>query len=320
MDVMAIKKVFGIFIFCIISIPLSAADRKGYPMDVSAEGVQKIVFDVQEGNFVLRGDRNTKEIHIMASIDRMWIFKLGEQDILKRLIKISGEGTSEVTVRTDIPRGISSFGRAEYPIDFEIVAPDHARLELRDTSGTIQITDMQGDVAIQDGSGTVALRHLNGRVTLNKQSGDVKISDILGTVTIERETGQMDIRRTGPLEIRDANGNLTIADAASASVRSRGGNLRVSDVKGNLEVDNQSGEIVIKRIGGSVDVQDTSGQIRAEDTGPLSIRDTSGDITVRRAASLHVLEKESGQIAAGGITGLIQIPPGFKLTQVKGNP
>jgi DUF4097 and DUF4098 domain-containing protein YvlB len=315
--IMLTRTIPAVLAFCFIAVPLTASDRKGYPMDVNAGGVQKIVFDVQEGNFALRGSPQAKEIHMIISIDRMWIFKLGEQDILKRLIKISGEGTPEVTIRTDIPRGILSFGRAEYPIDFEVVVPDRAKLEIQDTSGNIAIRDMNGHVTVHDGSGTVALRNLNGGVSLQKESGDVKISDIRDAARIESKTGQMDIRRTGALDIRDADGNLTISDAASARVRSRGGNLHISNVKGDLEVDDESGEIILSRIGGKVDVRDTSGQIRAMDTGPLSIRDTSGDITVRRASSLDVIAKESGQIAVGGILGPVNVPPGFKIKKLK---
>jgi hypothetical protein len=305
---MKTQKIVAFIVSCLLCAPLAAADRQAYPLDVQAEGVQKILFDVQEGNFILRGAPDAKHIHMMVSIDRMWIFKLGEQDLLHRLIKISGEGTPEVTIKTDIPRGITSFGRAAYPIDFEVVVPESANLEIRDTSGKIEVTEMKGKVAIEDGSGTVALHDLSGALTLRKKSGDVKMSDISGVATIESETGQMDIRRMGRLDIRDAS---------SAQVRSRGGNLKISDVKGNLGVDDQSGEIVINRVHGEVDIRDTSGQIRTADTGPLSIRDTSGDITVRRAASLNVIEKESGRIAAGEITGNITVPAGFKISRIR---
>lgn len=314
---MVTQGIVSFFILCILSAPLAAAGRKAYPMDVSVRDLQRIVFDVQEGNFVLRGAPDAKEIRMMVSIDRMWIFKLGEQDILKRLIKISGEGTGEVMVKTDIPRGISSLGRAEYPIDFEVVVPDHARLEVHDTSGKIEITDMKGDVEVQDDSGTLALRNISGGITLHKKSGDVKISDIKGAAIIESQSGQMDIHGMDTLDIRDANGNITITDIASARVRTRGGNLRIADVKGDLNVDNESGEIVISRVGGTVDIRDTSGQIRTEDTGPLIIRDTSGDITANRAASLEVIAKESGKIAAGGIGGEVKAPPGFEVKPIR---
>jgi hypothetical protein len=317
MTAMLRKIIVGLFAICIISVPLAASDRKAYPMNVSTAGAEKIIFIVQEGGMVLRGDPQAKEVRMMVSIDRMWIFKLGEQSILKRLITVSGERTPEVTIRTDIPRGISNFGGGEYPIDFEVVVPDHLKLDIRDTSGRIEISDTKGDIAVQDGSGSLALRNLSGKVILKKKSGDVKISDISGAMTIESESGQMDIRRVGTLNISDANGNLSIMDAASARVRSRGGNVRISDVKGDLEVDDESGEIILLRIAGKTDVRDTSGQIRAEDTGPLRIRDTSGDITVRRAASLNVIAKESGRIAVDAISGPLSVPPGFKVNQLK---
>jgi hypothetical protein len=314
---MLIQRIALFFAGCLLSVPLAASPRKAYPMDVKARDVQEIIFNVQEGNFVLRGAPDAKEIHMMVSIDRKWIFKLGEQDILKRLIKISGEDSSEVIIRTDIPRGILSFGRAKYPIDFEVVVPDRAKLKVHDTSGKIEITDMKGDVVVQDQSGTVALRNLSGAVTVRKKSGDMKISDISGDIIIESETGQMDIRRTGTLDIRDSKGNIKIAHATSAHVCSRGGNLQISDVKGDLKVDDESGEIVISRVGGNVDIRDTSGQIRTEDTGPLTIRDTSGDITARRAASLEVVAKESGQISAGVIGGEAKASPGFSVKKIQ---
>jgi DUF4097 and DUF4098 domain-containing protein YvlB len=317
MAVMLIQKIIGLFVVCIISVPLAASDRKAYPLDVSTAGAEKIIFDVQEGSLILRGDPQAKDVRMMVSIDRMWIFKLGEENILKRLITISGERTPEVTIRTDIPRGISNFGGGEYPIDFEVIVPDHLKLDVRDTSGKIQISDMKGDVSIQDGSGSLALRNLSGKVILKKKSGDVKISDIRGAMTIESESGQMDIRRVGTLDISDANGNLTIMDAASARVRSRGGNVRISDMKGDLEIDDESGEIILLRIAGKTDVRDTSGPIRTEHTGPLRIHDSSGDITVRRAASLDVITKESGRIAVDGIAGPVSVPPGFKVNQLK---
>jgi hypothetical protein len=290
---------------------VAAPKRKSYPMNVPAAAVRKIVFDVQEGNFSLRGDPDAKEIRMQVSIDRTWVFKLGEQDILKRLIKVSGAGTPEVTIRTEIPRGITSFGRAEYPIDFEIVVPERAALEVHDTSGNIEITAMQAPVDVQDSSGTVAVWGVRGDLRLRKESGDVKIEDVSGQITLENHSGQMQLRRLGHLDVQDSNGNLAVTGATSAKVRSRGGNLRVSDVSGDLEVDNEAGEIVISRVSGNVTVRDTSGQIRTQDTGALTIRDTSGDITVRRAASLQVVEKESGQIAVGGVAGAVTVPPGF---------
>jgi len=112
------------------------ADRKTYPMDVPAAGVKTITFDVQEGEFVLHGDPTAQKVSMRLSIDRMWIFRLGEEGILKRLIKVSGEGTDSLRIVTDIPHSISNWGRAQYPIDFEVVVPTGTNLNVIDTSGS----------------------------------------------------------------------------------------------------------------------------------------------------------------------------------------
>lgn len=36
-------------------LPAFAGDRKSYPMNLPAAGVESVVFDVQEGDFVVRG-------------------------------------------------------------------------------------------------------------------------------------------------------------------------------------------------------------------------------------------------------------------------
>src|SRR5262249_28482951 len=134
-----------------------ASDRKTYPLDIPAAGVRIISFDVQEGEFMLRGDPNATSVGMRVSIDRLWIFRLGEEGIVKRLIKVTGAGTSELKIVTDIPRSIANFGRAQYPIDFEVVVPARIPLQLRDTSGIIRISQMNAPVEVHDGSGTLTI-------------------------------------------------------------------------------------------------------------------------------------------------------------------
>ena len=78
-----------------------AASGRGYTMDVPAAEARSITFDVQEGDLIIRGDPAATSVHMRVSIDRYWLFKLGEDGILKRLIKVSGEGTRVVPL--DVP-------------------------------------------------------------------------------------------------------------------------------------------------------------------------------------------------------------------------
>jgi putative adhesin len=290
-----------------------AAKRKTYPMNVPATGVRSITFKVQEGDFVVRGDANIKEVQMDVSIDRMFIFKLGEKDILKRLITVSGEGTDHLTIVTDIPRSIANWGRAEYPIDFEVVIPAGAQLEIEDTSGKMEVAGVRGDVVVRDGSGTFWARDLGGALDLVKESGDIRIERIAGATSIQSHSGQMTLRDLRALEIKESDGNIDASQLTSARIQNKGGNVKVTSVAGDLRVDDDSGEIVIADVKGTLEIRDTSGQIRTQNTGAITIRDTSGDVTVRNAPELRVLEKESGAVKISQVSGRVEAPPGIEV-------
>jgi DUF4097 and DUF4098 domain-containing protein YvlB len=298
-------------------LPAFAGDRKSYPMNLPGQGVQSVVFDVQEGDFVLRGDPTATEIRMNVSIDRTWIFKLGEEGILKRLITVSGQGTNELKIVTDIPRAISNWGRAQYPIDFEVVVPAGMKVRLHDISGKIELVGVQGDVEIDDGSGTLAAWQLGGALRVRKQTGDIRVEEVRGATIINSHSGQIHLARLNALEVEDSDGNLNVSDVASARIHNRGGNLNVQRVKGDVEIDDDSGEIVVADVSGAVQIRDTSGQIRTARTGAVTIQDTSGDVTVVQAASLHINAKESGEVMVRGMQGPVEAVPGVKVKPLR---
>ncbi|HEX9121542.1 MAG TPA: DUF4097 family beta strand repeat-containing protein [Terriglobales bacterium] len=292
-----------------------AASRRGYTMDVPAGNARSITFDVQEGDLIIRGDPAATSVHMRVSIDRYWLFRLGEDGILKKLIKVSGEGTPELKIVTDIEPSWRNYGRAEYPIDFEVVVPAGAVLNLRDTSGKIEVSDINSAVDVHDGSGTLDVRHVKGPLSIDKESGDVRVQDVLGTTTLASRSGQLHFLRVGELNVTASDGNLDAIDAGSARLVNKGGNIRVSGVKGSVHIDDDSGEIEVGQVGGDVDIRDTSGQIRASHVGALTVDDTSGDLVVDGARSVNVRTKESGQVKLKNVAGEVNIPPGITLAR-----
>ena len=251
-----------------------------------------------------------------VSIDRAWIFKLGEEGILHKLITVSGQGTKELRISTDIPRSLSNWGRAQYPIDFEVVVPAGMKVRVHDTSGKIELVGVQGDVEIDDGSGTLSAWQLGGALRIRKQSGDIRVEDVRGPTTVNSHSGQSHFARLNALEVEDSDGNVDVSDVASARIHNRGGNLRVERVKGDLEIDDDSGEIVVADVSGAVHIRDTSGQIRTARTGPVTIQDTSGDVTVFQAASLRINAKESGEVMVRQVAGPVETGPGVKVKPI----
>ena len=309
-------KLAAVAALLLVLAPLSfTASSHGYTMDVPAANVRSIAFDVQEGDLFIRGDPNATTVQMSVSIDRYWLFRLGEAGILKRLVKVSGEGTPELKIVTYIEPSWRNYGRAEYPIDFEVVVPAAAVLNIRDTSGVIEISGINSAVEVHDTSGTLAVRQVKGPLSINKESGDVKVEDVIGTVTLASRSGQLQFRRVGELNVTASDGNLDVSDTGSARLINKGGNIRISGVNGSVRIDDDSGEIQVSQVGGDVSIRDTSGQIRASHVGALTVDDTSGDLVVDGAQSVNVRTKESGPVKLKNIAGEVNVPPGITLAR-----
>jgi DUF4097 and DUF4098 domain-containing protein YvlB len=309
-------KIAAVALLLLALAPCSmAAGRRGYRMDVAAAGARTISFDVQEGDLVIRGDPSATEVRMVISIDRYWLFKLGEEGILKRLVKVSGEGTPELKIVTYIEPSWRNYGRAEYPIDFEVVMPAGVVLQVRDTSGKIVISNMNSAVEVNDGSGTLAVRRDKGPLNIDKESGDMRVEEVSGTTTVSSRSGQLQFLRLGELNVTASDGNLDVTDAGSVRLVNKGGNIRVSAVKGSVNIDDDSGEVQVSQVGGDVTIHDTSGQIRASNVGALMVDDTSGDVVVDGARSVDVRTKESGQVKTKNILGDVRVPAGITLAR-----
>jgi len=292
-----------------------AASRHGYTMDIPAAGVRAIAFDVQEGDLVIRGDAAATSVQMHVTIDRYWLFRLGEKDILKRLIKVTGEGTPQLKIVTDIQPSWRNYGRAEYPIDFEVVVPAGAVVHVHDTSGKIEISGMTSSIHVQDGSGTLSVQRAKGPVDVTKESGDIVVEEVAGNVTINSRSGQMRLKRLGELNVTASDGNIDVSDAGSVRLINKGGNIQISRVTSGVNIDDDSGEIQVSDVRGDVAIQDTSGQIRATRVGALTVDDTSGDVTVDGAKSVNVRTKESGQVKLRNVAGDVKVPHGITMAR-----
>lgn len=302
-----------VLLFCLAATATAFAERNRRPISVPATGVETIIFNVEEGDFEVRGDPAATEVRMNVSIDRAWLFQpRSEKKTLERLVTVSGEGTNQLTITADIPHSIFNVGRAQYPLDFEVVVPARARLILHDTSGKITLSDIQGDVEIHDTTGTLAVAGVGGRLEIEKESGDMRLAQVAGPTTIRSQSGRIQAERLDRLEIVRSAGDLVITDVAAAQIRNTDGNVRVSRVRGDLQIEDDSGDIEAQDVGGRVLIRDLSGQIRIARTGAVTVYDTSGDITVEQAESLAVMDKESGQVVARDVQR-VQAPPNVKL-------
>ncbi|MBX2797352.1 MAG: DUF4097 domain-containing protein [Myxococcales bacterium] len=166
-----------------------------------------------------------------------------------------------------------------YALDVVLYVPASFDMDLRDTSGDIELANLAA-------------------LVLDDSSGDVRIEDVPGAVQITDSSGELDIARTGPLDIDDSSGEIDVVDViGDVVIDDDSGEIDVADVTGSVFIEDDSGEIDVAGVGADVDIDDTSGDIEVRDVvGVVTIRDTSGDITTSNTGDTVVEEDSSGEI------------------------
>lgn len=166
-------------------------------------------------------------------------------------VETSGGRRAEIIVELpDTDGGWSLTGQRYAYIDLELEVPDGIPLDIKDSSGDIEITGI-GELSLQDSSGDIEIEDTRGSVTLNDSSGDIALRDIGGDVTIDSDS-------SGDIRGKQIEGAVLVR-------RDSSGDIRFNDVGGDFIVErDSSGDITASTVGGDFQVlKDGSGEINA---------------------------------------------------------
>lgn len=162
-----------------------------------------------------------------------------------------------VHVAVQLPEPMKGFGANYARLDLTVEVPAALEVEIEDSSGDLRARDLrisrvtdssgdielrnvQSDVEINDSSGDMVVTGATGRVTLTDSSGDVRVSgaravhvlsDSSGDLVLERVSGDVNVERdsSGDIRVRDVGGNVRVGSDSS-------GSIRVTEVRGEVEL------------------------------------------------------------------------------------
>ncbi len=212
--------------------------------EMSMDGISRIAIEARAGSLVVRGDRVDR---VLASglactrdEDREYL-----DDI--RIVEKRDGGTLRIIA--DIPRKM--FDSSVGALDLSITLPDNVPVSVVDSSGSAELSRL-ASVKVRDSSGSLT------------------ITDIAGDVLVERDSsGGIEIERVGNVTIdRDSSGSISVREALSLNIgQDSSGSIDAVDITGDFRVQaDTSGSISAVRIGGDFEVgSDTSGGITARD-------------------------------------------------------
>lgn len=253
------------------------ADRS---LDVDAQGVNLFKLDTGAGDLVVEGVPGLAKIEVRGKACA------SAQDALAGIQFMQQREGATATVGTKIPDegySWSLFGSHYAYLDVHVRMPAGLKLDLRDSSGDLEVSGLTNGLDLQDSSGDILLHDIAGAVNVTDTSGDIIVRKISGDFTV-------------------------ISDSS--------GDINVDDVKGSAVVqEDSSGDIKLRHVGGDARVdRDSSGDIDFLDIGRDAVVgvDGSGDITadgVKGNFTVGAKSSSSGEIRHHDVAGKVTLPP-----------
>lgn len=262
---------------CALAVPAHAEDCK-HTADRTANSagpnIERVVVEAGAGDLAVRGGQG-QDVKVDGKACASSTKLLDETRL-----EIRRDGNT-VYVRTVMPEMTGNLlGFSHYAhMDVTVAVPKTATLKIEDSSGDMEVTDVQaatiadssgdqtleriaGDLEVADSSGEIKIVSVGGGLRLKDSSGDVDVNDVRGDVVVDVDSsGDLDIRRvtggvhiredsSGDIEIHEVKRDVTIDDDSS-------GGILVQDVGGNFTVGSDgSGGIRYERVTGSVRIPD----------------------------------------------------------------
>jgi hypothetical protein len=163
------------------------------------------------------------------------------REIVARDMVLSLEPDSDSAELKSYFDGDGGLFRSSPLIDLEIRLPAGMSLNVEDSSGSIEIENVAGDIEVDDGSGSILLTEVGG---------NIKIRDGSGSIVAEGAGGDV--------SIVDGSGSVTVARVA--------GNVTIEDASGSIDVSEVAGDLIIPEDGsGSVNFADILGRVEQKD-------------------------------------------------------
>lgn len=220
-------------------------------------------------------------------------------------------------------------------VDLVITVPTDTEVELDKGFGTLDVTDLNGDVDINADFGDVTVKNIEGALFMDNASGEVEVSNVdagsqdvriesdFGKVVLEKVNGKnvsidsssgtlslSNVRATGEIFTSSDFGNITIENgsAASVTVDSNSGKVTLTkvNIRGELVITCDFGDIALDQtMAGSYDLDSNSGGITIDGAkGSLKAHTDFGSIEIKNAENVTVdLKSNSGGVDFSGSLG-----------------
>ena len=249
-------------LLAVVALPASAWDD-GYGCHASADrqaaadaaGVERIEVLTGAGDLNVTGRSGTRVEATGRACAR------DEDELARVQLRADREG-AVLRVIVEIPRDVDNAW-----LDLRVDLPEGVPVRITDSSGDVRVRHVTA-LDLRDSSGDIEIEDVPGDVSVDDSSGDVDIEDAPGSLTLEDSSGELYLTRVGDTHVvSDSSGDIRVQNAAAVRIDvDSSGEIVCRDVAGGVSVgEDSSGSIDVSNVGGDFTVSsDGSGEIDYE--------------------------------------------------------
>ena len=206
-------------------------------------GIDSLSIDNGSGSIDIVGVSGATDITVKATIvvpdkNEDKAQKRIERDLVLVLEQV---GDSAVLKAYFEQGGFFDFGDSP-SVQLAVRMPEHLGLQVDDGSGSIELTNVHGNIVLDDGSGSILMTDVGGNVEIDDGSGAITVHSVGGNIYINDGSGSIEVRDVaGSVTIDDGSGGIDVSDVEQdlIIVEDGSGGLDFSNIAGRVETDSR---------------------------------------------------------------------------------
>jgi len=261
--------------------PLAASQEPGTierAFDVGAGGTLEV--NASFGSIDVTTSSNDRvEVRVVREVrDRQQ--DDAQQVLSEHQVTISQSGDN-VAVTAEVSDDARDRWRDEYNntplrVSFEISVPRSYNVDLETRGGSIEVSDLDGEVRTETAGGNLVFGNINGTVWAHTSGGNIELGGSSATV-----------------EVKTSGGNISIGEVdGDVDAETSGGSIGIDRAGGEVRAKTAGGNLTIEEVGGTIDATTSGGNVTASITsqpaGDCRLETSAGTVTVTLAAGIAV--------------------------------
>ena len=209
-------------------------------LELASKGIDTLEIEAGAGSMEVTGVAGSDKIMVTAIIQIEDKNDDDAREIIEESLTLTLEkqgGNAELKSYFE-DNGL--FGYNNGSVRLEVRMPEQLGLDIEDSSGSIVVNGVLGNIDINDSSGSIKMSRVGGDVKINDTSGSITVRDVGENISIEDGSGSITVTGVGgSVTVDDGSGSVKVSDVENDLIieNDGSGSVKFSDIRGTVEND-----------------------------------------------------------------------------------